>query len=234
MFGEVVEGVRILGGAAYTIGVLTKTANGQLDGKTAYGTPKWQVNLGGEWDTPFIPGLTLEGRVVYTSAQFVNSANTQKIPEWARLDAGLRYSTQLFDKKVTFRANANNLLDHNYWAGSYFADGIVILSSPRTVLVSATSTFEEREMSAAHHPLHRLSLLVVAGAACLYLASPRQALLRVRWRKAGLFAAAFSPRRVDGLEDSSASPSTAFFTTLAALMPLLIALPSLVALKGRK
>ncbi|MBY6240085.1 TonB-dependent siderophore receptor [Methylosinus sp. Sm6] len=141
VFGEIVEGVRILGGAAYTIGVLTKTANGQLDGKTAYGTPKWQVNLGGEWDTPFVPGLTLEGRVVYTSAQFVNSANTQKIPEWARLDAGLRYSTQLVDKKVTFRANANNLLDHNYWAGSYFADGIVTLSSPRTVLMSATVDF---------------------------------------------------------------------------------------------
>lgn len=141
VFGEIVEGVRILGGAAYTIGVLTRTANGQLDGKTAYGTPKWQVNLGGEWDTPFVPGLTLEGRVVYTSAQFVNSANTQKIPEWARLDAGLRYSTQLLDKKVTFRANANNLLDHNYWAGSYFADGIVILSSPRTVLLSATVEF---------------------------------------------------------------------------------------------
>ncbi|MBU3890339.1 TonB-dependent siderophore receptor [Methylosinus sp. KRF6] len=141
VFGEIVEGVRILGGASYTIGVLTKTANGQLDGKTAYGTPKWQVNLGGEWDTPFVPGLTLEGRVVYTSAQFVNSANTQKIPEWARLDAGLRYSTQLLDKKVTFRANANNLLDHNYWAGSYFADGIVTLSSPRTVLLSATVDF---------------------------------------------------------------------------------------------
>ncbi|TRL35541.1 hypothetical protein FM996_07310 [Methylosinus sporium] len=75
--------------------------------------------------------------------------------------------------------------------------------------------------------------LVVAGAACLYLASPRQSLLRLRWRKAGLFAAAFllAAWMVWRIRLES---STAFFATLAALMPLLIALPSVVALKGRK
>lgn len=141
VFGEVVEGVRVLGGVAYTLGVMTKSAGGTLDGKTAFGTPLWQVNLGGEWDTPFVPGLTLEGRIVYTSSQYVNSANTQKIPDWARLDAGARYTTRLYDTNVTFRANVNNLLDHSYWAGTYFADGIAILSSPRTVMVSATAEF---------------------------------------------------------------------------------------------
>lgn len=76
-------------------------------------------------------------------------------------------------------------------------------------------------------------VLVVAGAACLYLASPRQSLLRLRWRKAGLFAAAFllAAWLVWRIRLES---STAFFATLAALMPLLIALPSLVALRGRK
>ncbi|BBU63803.1 hypothetical protein MSC49_37380 (plasmid) [Methylosinus sp. C49] len=75
--------------------------------------------------------------------------------------------------------------------------------------------------------------LVVAGAACLYLASPRQSLSRLRWRKAGLFAAAFllAAWLVWTIRLES---STAFFATLAALMPLLIALPSLVALKGKK
>jgi hypothetical protein len=38
-------------------------------------------------------------------------------------------------------AKANNLLDRNYGAGSYFVDGIGILSSPRTVLPSATVDF---------------------------------------------------------------------------------------------
>lgn len=140
VFGEVTEGVRVLGGVAYTLGVLTKSAGGTLDGKTVYGVPLWQVNLGGEWDTPFVPGVTLEGRVIYTSSQFVNSANTQKIPEWARVDLGARYTARFFDKNVTFRANVNNLLDHSYWSGA-FTDGYAILSAPRTVLVSATVDF---------------------------------------------------------------------------------------------
>ncbi|CAN2536623.1 hypothetical+protein [Methylocapsa aurea] len=87
-------------------------------------------------------------------------------------------------------------------------------------------------MSAALIPSSALTL-VLAGAACLYIASPRQSLLRVRWRRAGLLAvalllAAWMIWRIR-LESS-----TAVFTTLAALMPLLIALPSLAALTGRK
>lgn len=75
--------------------------------------------------------------------------------------------------------------------------------------------------------------LILAGSACLYLASPRQSLLRVQRRKAGFFAAAslFAAWMVWRIRLES---STAFFATLAASMPLLIALPSLAALKGRK
>jgi hypothetical protein len=38
-------------------------------------------------------GLTLTGRVIYTSAQYYDLANSQKIPDWATLDVGLRYAT---------------------------------------------------------------------------------------------------------------------------------------------
>ena len=50
------------------------------------------VNVGAEWDTWFVPGLTVTGRVIYTSGQFVNAANTLSIPEWTRLDLGARYT----------------------------------------------------------------------------------------------------------------------------------------------
>ncbi|OBS54191.1 TonB-dependent receptor [Methylosinus sp. 3S-1] len=140
VFGEPVEGVRLTGGVAYTVGVMTRTANGLLDGTNAYGVPRWQANLYGEWDVPYLSGLTAEGRVVYTSAQYVNSANTYRLPEWARLDAGLRYATHIVETGVTFRANVTNLLDHSYWSGT-FSDGFATLSAPRTVLLSATVDF---------------------------------------------------------------------------------------------
>jgi hypothetical protein len=82
--------------------------------------------------------------------------------------------------------------------------------------------------------IHSAALaLVLAGAACLYAASPRQTLLRARRRRPGLFAAVFlfaawAVWRID------LAPAAAFFTTLATLMALLIALPSLAASRGRK
>ncbi|WP_400771084.1 hypothetical protein [Methylosinus sporium] len=82
--------------------------------------------------------------------------------------------------------------------------------------------------------IHSAALaLVVAGAACLYVASPRQLLTRARWRRPGLLAAAFllAAWMVWRIRLES---STAFFTALAALMPLLIAWSSLVGLGGRK
>ncbi len=140
VFGEVVESVRVLGGVTYIEGEQTKTANGTNTGKVAYGTPEWQANIGAEWDTPFLRGLTLEGRIVYTGSQYVNSSNTLSIPDWTRFDAGARYVMQVYDRDVTVRGYVTNLLDKDYWAGS-FADGYVTQSEPRTYGLSATVGF---------------------------------------------------------------------------------------------
>lgn len=67
VFGEIVDHVRLLGGLAYTEGKLTKTAGGLLDGNFAVAVPKTQANLGVEWDTLFVPNLTLTARTIYTS-----------------------------------------------------------------------------------------------------------------------------------------------------------------------
>ncbi|MBY6240086.1 hypothetical protein [Methylosinus sp. Sm6] len=75
--------------------------------------------------------------------------------------------------------------------------------------------------------------LVLAGSACIYGASPRQSLLRVRRRRAGVFAVALL-LAAWMVWRSRLESTTAFFTTLAALMPLLIAWPCLAALRKRK
>ena len=66
-----IEGVRLLGGAMFLEAILVSTAGGMNDGWQAAGAPNVQVNLAGEWDTPFAPGLTLDGRVIYTGSQYV-------------------------------------------------------------------------------------------------------------------------------------------------------------------
>lgn len=140
VFGEPIEGVRVLGGVTYMIGVITQSADGKTTGKNAFGIPRWQANFYGEWDLPYLAGVTAEGRVIYTSALYVDSLNYYRIPEWARIDAGVRYATKVYGANMTLRANVNNLFDHSYWSGS-FNDGYATLDAPRTVLLSATVNF---------------------------------------------------------------------------------------------
>ena len=137
--GELVRGVRVLGGVTYMDGVITKAATSALEGKKAIGVPDWQLNLGAEWDMPFLPGLTLTGRMIHTGKTAVDSANTLHIPGWNRFDAGARYATRLGGKPVTFRMNVENLFDKDYWGTS--TAGYLFVGSPRTVSLSASIDF---------------------------------------------------------------------------------------------
>jgi iron complex outermembrane receptor protein len=141
-FGELTPAFRVLGGAAFIDGRQTKTTNGTNDGKKAQGVPEVNLNLGGEWDAPFLPGLSLNGRLIYTSSQFVNAANTLSIPDWTRLDLGARYTLAgPGGKPVTLRFNVENVFNRTYWNASYTADGVVTVAAPRTYLLSASVDF---------------------------------------------------------------------------------------------
>jgi iron complex outermembrane receptor protein len=137
--GEVARGLRLLAGAAYTQGKQTRTEDGLNDGRTAPATPRLQLNINGEWDTPFLPGLTLTARGLRTSTQYVDVANTQQLPAWTRVDIGARYRFDAGGKSVTLRASIENLLNRNYWQ-SAAREGLT-MGAPRTLLVSATTEF---------------------------------------------------------------------------------------------
>ncbi|HVJ34052.1 MAG TPA: TonB-dependent receptor [Terriglobia bacterium] len=139
LFGEPITGFRVLGGATLIDGKLTKTAGGSNDGNKAIGVPTFQLNAGAEWDTPFIPGLTLTGRVIYTSKQYLDAANDQQIPDWTRVDLGARYTVDVHDTPVTLRANVENVFDTSYWSST--GGGYLSLGAPRTFLLSTSVNF---------------------------------------------------------------------------------------------
>jgi iron complex outermembrane receptor protein len=138
--GEVTDSVRVLGGVTFLEGRLVRTANGVNDGHTAPGVPDIQLNIGGEWDTPFLRGLTLTGRAIYTSEQYYDAANLQQIPDWVRFDLGARYVFDLRGKPVTVRANVINVANTGYWAAATPTYGLV-LGAPRTYMISTTFDF---------------------------------------------------------------------------------------------
>ncbi|MBK1687580.1 TonB-dependent receptor [Rubrivivax gelatinosus] len=134
-------GLRVLGGLTLARGELVHTSTGANDGNDAYGVPDWQANLGADWDLPWLPGLTVGGRVVHTDDQYLNSANTLRIPSWTRVDASLRYKTTIAGRATTWRGSVVNLLGKDYWSGPYHGEGYASLSQPRTVSLSATVDF---------------------------------------------------------------------------------------------
>lgn len=144
MFGEPLKGVRLLGGVMYIDSELTDTLNGSFDGKRAPATPEYNVNLGAEWDVPNVNGLTLTGRGIYSSSQYLDQANSKEIDSWERFDVGARYAFKVDGKAVTLRANVENVLDKRYWSSAGASDDSepgLTLSTPRTYLVSATIGF---------------------------------------------------------------------------------------------
>ena len=140
LHGEVATGVRLLGGGAFMDGKQTHTAGAVNDGRHAIGMPDVQINFGGEVDIPPLPGLTVSGRMLYTSKQYVEVTNAQSIPDWTRFDVGARYRVTAGSTPITFRLNVENLFDKNYWASASSLFGVT-RAAPRTVLLSASVDF---------------------------------------------------------------------------------------------
>lgn len=141
-FGEVVRGVRMLGGVVYAQSIQSKTQGGLLDGYAAVGSPRWQANLGAEWDVPGVPGLTLTGRVQASASQWLTNNHTLKLPGWSVFDLGARYATKLAGRHAVLRLNVDNVAGRDYYAG-IFREGAAIgtLGAPRTVSASLMVDF---------------------------------------------------------------------------------------------
>ena len=138
-FGEPLPGLKLLGGFTLLEAIQTSTNGGLTNGKTAVGTAPFQLAFSADWDTPYVKGLGVMGRVVYNGQVFLDDANTQAVPPWTRIDAGLRYTFEgPQHKPLTVRANVINLFDANYWIAT---TAFFVQNQPRTFLLSLTADF---------------------------------------------------------------------------------------------
>jgi len=142
MNGEVVQGLRIIAGGSVLEAKLRDTPGGVQDGNTAQGVPDYLLNANVEWDLPFLPTLTVTGRVVHTGKQWLDTANTLRIPEWTRVDLGLRYVALVADKPLTLRFNVDNVANKRYWASAYDAFSQTLFQgAPRSYKASVSIDF---------------------------------------------------------------------------------------------
>lgn len=134
---EPVEGLRVIGGASVIDAKLRKQTSGLNEGKKAVGVPDYLINANAEWDLPFIPALTLTGRIVHTGKQPANAANTLELPSWTRFDLGARYVAVVADKPLTLRFSVDNVANKRYWASAFDQSRPDLLQgAPRTFKAS--------------------------------------------------------------------------------------------------
>lgn len=141
VFGEPLEGLRLLAGATWMDTELKNTSNGATDGNRAAGVPRFQYNLAADWDIPGIQGAALSGRMLRTGGEYVDAANRLNIPAWTRVDLGARYGFKADDKYITLRANVENIANKAYWSSASTSSNYLTQGEPRTLKVSATVDF---------------------------------------------------------------------------------------------
>lgn len=136
--GEVIRSVRWLASASFTQAKQTRTQNGVNEGKDVAGVADRTISVGADWDVPMVTGLGINGRVIYTSSGWLDSANTISVPAWTRADIGARYKTSIAGVPTVLRANIDNVFDRHYWllSGTY-----ATVATGRTLVVSASFDF---------------------------------------------------------------------------------------------
>jgi iron complex outermembrane receptor protein len=137
-FGELLPGLRALASVTFLKPELTNPTNPAERGNDAQGVPDRTFSGALDWEVPGVPGLALNGRVIYTSGAYLNTANTLRFDDWTRVDFGARYRTEIGNKPVTLRASLENAFGADYWLTT---GNFVTVGSPRTVLVSASFDF---------------------------------------------------------------------------------------------
>ncbi|HEY0683838.1 MAG TPA: TonB-dependent receptor [Steroidobacter sp.] len=141
IYGQLMETVRLLGGLTLLDAENRRGDIPANDGKDVIGVPDTQANVGVEWD--LVEGLSVDGRLVYTSSQAASADNMLELPSWTRLDVGARYEFEWDSRAITVRARVDNVTDKEYWAsvGGSFGANYLVLGGPRTFVVSASLDF---------------------------------------------------------------------------------------------
>ncbi len=139
-YGEVQRGLRLMASAAFNDAKLTRTASGANQGNNANGVPKRTFNVGLDWDTPWVSGLSLNGRVIHTAPMYFDAANQLRMQGWTRVDIGARYRTKVGSNPVVLRASLENVADKAYWVTSP-NPSYATVGAPRTLMLSAQVDF---------------------------------------------------------------------------------------------
>lgn len=97
-----------------------------------------------EWDTPFVPNLSLNAAVQYYGKSYQDTAARYKLPAYTTVDLGAKYVLNLGEsQQLTLRAGVENLFNKHYWQvqrGQYDRS-FAVVGLPRTYWANMEYSF---------------------------------------------------------------------------------------------
>lgn len=108
-------------------------------GNRVAGAPKLVAAAQVAYSVPQLPGLKLRADVKYTGNTMLGASNNVKVSDYAIVNIGATYDTQIYGYETTFRAGINNLTDKRYWL--FQSSDYVKAGDPRTYGLSASVKF---------------------------------------------------------------------------------------------
>ena len=139
--GQISEKWNVFGGFEYLNAKQQKTQDGLKDGLPTDSSAKWSAVLGLE----YMPSAdwSISGRMNYVGKGVINNNKNQQldVPSSTVFDLFAKYKTSWGDVPVTLSAGCYNVFNRSYWALQPGQGNKLLLSSPRSFILSASFDF---------------------------------------------------------------------------------------------
>lgn len=138
MTGQIAKKWNVFGGFEY---LNAKVEGGTYDGCHTDSSAKWSAVLGME----YMPNAdwSISGRMNYVGRGIINRTNKTEleVPSSTVVDLFAKYKTSWGDVPVTLSAGCYNVFNRSYWALQPGQGNKLLLSSPRSFILSASFDF---------------------------------------------------------------------------------------------
>jgi iron complex outermembrane recepter protein len=147
--GEIANGLTVYGGVTLLNARLENTPLASTNDRIYVGAPKVKGNTLFEYRFPTIEGLATSFDWQFSGPRPGNDTNSFFVAGYNLFDVGVRYTSPVLSKSVTWRLAVNNIADRHYWStvgpsnltGANTGSLLAHLGSPRMALASVSIDF---------------------------------------------------------------------------------------------
>jgi iron complex outermembrane receptor protein len=122
--GKLLDRLTFVGGFTLLNARIANTNTASIEGKIPLDVPEQYGRAYLEYTLPGISRLIVSGGANYNGQRPVNSTNTAFLPSSTTIDAGLRYTPDIWNHRLSGNINLSNVFNKAYWINYRSGDGL--------------------------------------------------------------------------------------------------------------